>query len=170
MQMRQYQERDLECIVALANKAWRDIRKMSRQALGDKISDVLNPQGDAVSKGEQVRAMALKSPENFMVCEDAGQVVGFICFWMDKQTGVGEIGNNAADAGSGLKGIGQMMYRAVLSHFKANGIKVACVSTGLDPAHERARKAYVRAGFNRSLSSIRYYMDLSEYIPPQQAE
>lgn len=167
MQMRQYQECDLESIVALANKAWREIRKMSRQALGDKIADVLNPQGDAVSKGEQVRAMALKSPENFMVCEDAGRVVGFIYFWMDQQSGVGEIGNNAADADCGLKGIGQTMYRAVLSHFKANGIKVASVSTGLDPAHERARKAYARAGFNKSLSSIRYYMDLSEYPQPQ---
>ncbi len=163
MQMRQYQDGDLESVVALANKAWRDIRKISRQALGDKISDVLNPQGDAVSKGEQVRAAIEKTPENFWICEDAGRVVGFISFWLDQQSGVGEIGNNAADADSGLKGIGQMMYRAVLSHFQANGIKVACVSTGLDPAHERARKAYQRAGFTKNLTSIRYYLDLSEY-------
>ncbi len=163
MKMRQYMDSDLECIIALANKAWRDIRKMAREELGDAIADVLNPQGDAISKGEQVRASALKSPENFLVCEEAGKVVGFISFSLDKQSGVGEIGNNAADAESGLKGIGQTMYRAVLEHFKANGIKVACVTTGLDPAHARARKAYERAGFSKSLPSVRYYMDLAEY-------
>jgi len=37
---------------------------------------------------------------------------------------------------------------------------VVSVTTGLDYAHEPARKAYQRAGFSRKLESVTYYMEL----------
>ena len=39
MNMREYRNEDLESVMALANKAWQGIRKMSREALGDFISE-----------------------------------------------------------------------------------------------------------------------------------
>ncbi|MBE6374234.1 MAG: hypothetical protein E7055_19485 [Lentisphaerae bacterium] len=56
MKMREYRGTDLETVMSIANEAWRTIRQMSREALGDAISDLLNPAGDAKSKGLQVKA------------------------------------------------------------------------------------------------------------------
>ena len=55
MLMRKYQADDLQAVMAIANAGWKEIRKMSRAALGDKIADILNPAGDAESKGLQVK-------------------------------------------------------------------------------------------------------------------
>ncbi|MGI6355800.1 MAG: GNAT family N-acetyltransferase [Lentisphaeria bacterium] len=95
-----------------------------------------------------------------MVCEEDGKVVGFITFMIDDQKKIGTIGNNAADPDCGLKGIGQQMYRAVLELFRSRGMQAARVFTGLDDAHARARRAYERAGFNRQLTHVTYYMEL----------
>ena len=51
MNMRPYRDEDLAKVMEIANIAWRPIRQMSREALGDTIADILNPLGDAVSKG-----------------------------------------------------------------------------------------------------------------------
>ncbi|HPY89255.1 MAG TPA: GNAT family N-acetyltransferase [Lentisphaeria bacterium] len=159
--IRAFRDSDREAIVDIANRAWAPIRRMSRQALGDKIADLLvGAAGDGRSKGEEVRRQIENAPENILVCEEDGKVVGFITFMIDDQKKIGTIGNNAADPDCGLKGIGQQMYRAVLELFRNRGLQAARVFTGLDDAHARARRAYERAGFNRQLTHVTYYMEL----------
>ena len=158
MEMRDYRDNDLQAVMAIANTAWQDIRKMSREALGYFISDILNPAGDAKSKGLQVKAQIDSGQYGIAVCEDNGTVVGFITYRIE---GVfGEICNNAALKSTGLKGIGQTMYQFVLEHFRKAGVKVAKVTTGLDWAHAPARRAYERAGFKKRLDSTTYFMEL----------
>lgn len=161
MSMRNFVPEDLPVIVDIANRAWREIKKMSREALGDRLSDMLNPGGDDVYKGKQIEAFAAAKPENIFICEEEGRIVGFITFNI-YDCGIGEISNNAVDPDCGLKGIGQQMYRAVLEHFRKTGLKAAKVNTGLDYAHAPARRAYERAGFNRKLEHVTYYLDLEE--------
>ena len=161
MSIRNFVPEDLPVITDIANRAWRTIKKMSRDALGDKLSDLLNPEGDNAVKGKQIEAFASKWPENIFICEEEGKVVGFITFHITDGK-IGIIDNNAVDPDCGLKGIGQQMYRAVLAHFRAKGMKAARVTTGLDYAHAPARRAYERAGFNRKLESVTYYLDLEE--------
>ena len=55
MNMREYRPEDLEIVMDIANQAWKPIRQMSREALGDKMADMMNPDGDDVSKGKQVK-------------------------------------------------------------------------------------------------------------------
>lgn len=145
---------------AKANRAWRPIRKISRAALGETISDLLRPSGDEFSKGEEVRQQALDDPEHFWVCEEDGRVVGFITFALDEKRLGGEILNNAADPDCGIKGIGQQMYKAVLDYFRRRGMRFAKVTTGLDEGHAPARRAYERAGFDRSSQYLTYYREL----------
>ena len=38
MQMREYRAADLETVMSIADEAWRPIRQMSREALGDAVS------------------------------------------------------------------------------------------------------------------------------------
>lgn len=158
MIMREYKPDDLEAVMAIANAGWKEIRKMSRAALGDRIADMFNPAGDDKSKGLQVKEQIDSKLYNIDVCEHDGEVVGFITYHHNGV--IGEICNNAAKPGTGLKGIGQTMYKFVLDKFRAEKVKVVKVTTGMDYAHEPARKAYERAGFSRHLDSTTYYMEL----------
>ena len=159
MSVRAFEERDLATVCDIANRAWVNIRKMSRDALGDEISDMLRPEGDNVSKGREMEYKAAVAPQNIFVCERAGRIAGFISFNMGENL-VGTIGNNAVDPECGEKGVGQEMYQAVFEHFKQNGMKAATVTTGLDYAHAPARRAYLRAGFDRELRSVTYFRKL----------
>ena len=158
MNMREYRSDDLNAVMTIANAAWKNIRKMSRDALGDKIADIFNPQGDALSKGFQIKEQIDCGGYHIAVCEHDGEIVGFITARCNGVTG--EICNNAAKPGTGLKGVGQMMYKYIFEYFRSAGMKVVSVTTGLDYAHEPARKAYQRAGFTRKLESVTYYMEL----------
>ncbi len=158
--VRPIREDDVEAVVALANKAWKPIIALSRERLGDIIADAMRPGGDDVSKGETVRAEIKNAPDTYFVCEHDGKIVGFVSGFMDFKTGIGTVGHNAADKECGIKGIGQCMYKFLLEHFRRNGMKVAKVFTGLDDAHAPARRAYQRAGFNKSLEHVTYYMEL----------
>ena len=158
MNMREYRPEDLEKVMEIANIAWRPIRQMSREALGDTIADILNPLGDAVSKGLQVKDQIDSGNYGIAVCEHEGELVGFITYAIN---GIwGEICNNGALTSTGLKGIGQTMYKYAMEEFRKAGVKVVKVTTGLDWAHAPARRAYERAGFKKHLDSTTYYMEL----------
>ena len=158
MNMREYREEDLLKVMEIANIAWQPIRKMSREALGDSIADILNPAGDDVSKGLQVKEQIDGGAYGIAVCEHEGELVGVITYAIN---GIwGEICNNGALTSTGLKGIGQTMYKYVMEEFRKAGVKVVKVTTGLDDAHAPARRAYERAGFSRHLDSTTYYMEL----------
>lgn len=158
MNMRPYRDEDLHKVMEIANIAWRPIRKMSRAALGDSIANILNPDGDDVSKGLQVKDQIESGAWGIAVCEHEGELVGFITYTIN---GIwGEICNNGALTATGLKGIGQTMYKYVMAEFRKAGVKVVKVTTGLDDAHAPARRAYERAGFSKHLDSTTYYMEL----------
>lgn len=159
--IRSYRPSDCETVVDIANRAWAPIKKMAREALGDKIADLnAGELGDARSKGEEVRRQIEAAPDKVLVCEENGKIVGFITYMIDEKRKIGTIGNNAADPDSGLKGIGQQMYKAVLDEFRRRGMQAVKVFTGLDHAHAPARRAYERAGFDRQLTHVTYYMEL----------
>ena len=158
MFMREYKSDDLDAVMALADQAWQPIRKMSREALGDFISDLLNPAGDAKSKGLQVKEQIDSGLYRIAVCEHENQIAGFITYRINGDAA--EICNNAADGTLNLKGIGQMMYRYALDDCKKAKAKFVKVTTGLDPAHAPARRAYERAGFKKHLDSVTYFMEL----------
>jgi len=157
--IRPYRLEDLETIMDVGNRAWREIYAMFRESYGDELFEILVPDERTV-KGEQVRSHCQRHPEWAYVCEEEGRVVGFVTFSLRPEQGIGVIGNNAVDPDCGLKGIGQQMYRAVLARFRAEGMRYAHVHTGLDEAHARARRAYERAGFNLSHRDVDYYMKL----------
>ena len=160
MNMREYRPEDLETVMTLANEAWKPIRQMSNAALGEKIVKLLNPNGTDNTKGLQVKEQIDSGKYGIAICEHADKIVGFITWQINGITGV--ICNNAALPGSGLKGIGQMMYKYVLDLFRSQGVKVAQVVTGMDWAHAPARRAYERAGFKNRIDSTTYFMALDD--------
>lgn len=157
--IRPYQAEDLPLIMDIGNRAWREIHEMFRDAYGDELFAILVPR-EHTRKGEQIRAHCERRPEWTFVCEEQGEVVGFVTFGLDHERRIGEIGNNAVDPDSGMKGIGQQMYRAVFEYFRENGMLFAKVHTGIDYAHARARRAYERAGFTIQHQAVAYYRKL----------
>jgi ribosomal protein S18 acetylase RimI-like enzyme len=157
--IRPYRPADLPVIMDIGNRAWQPIFDMYQRIRGAELFALLTPDRHTV-KGEQVKAHAERSPQTLLVCEEAGRIVGFITFHLDRDKGIGTIGNNAADPACGLKGIGQQMYQAAFARFRQEGMRFAKVTTGLDEAHAPARRAYERAGFNVRQEDVTYYMKL----------
>ena len=158
MNMRAYRPEDLESVMAVANAAWQPIRRMARETLGNQISDLLHPAGDAVSKGLEVKEQLDSGRFGAAVCEHEGRIVGFITWHIAGLCA--KICNNAARPDSGVKGVGQTMYQYALDLFRQKGVKMVQVTTGLDWAHAPARRAYERAGFRKHLDSTTYFMEL----------
>jgi len=50
----------------------------------------------------------------------------------------------------------------VLGLFREACLKYASVTTGLDPGHAPARKAYEKAGFNLRREDVTYYQKLDQ--------
>ena len=157
--IRPYKVEDLQIIMDLGNRAWREIYKMFRETYGRILFEQIVPD-ETTEKGNQIKRHCEQCPEWIYVCEEGGQIVGFVTFTLDSKRKIGEIGNNAVDPVCGLKEIGQQMYKAVLDYFRSQNMAYATVGTGLDCAHARARKAYERAGFNIRHETVDYYMKL----------
>jgi ribosomal protein S18 acetylase RimI-like enzyme len=86
--------------------------------------------------------------------------VGFVTFRLDREKLVGTIGNNAVDPAWQGRGIASAMYRRVLERFRAEGMRVACVETGLDEGHAPALATYRKVGFDREVPSVMLYQEL----------
>ena len=87
-------------------------------------------------------------------------MVGFASFYVNETTGVGEIGNNAVRPDFQGRGIAPRLYEEVLRRMKAAGMRAVRVTTGGDPAHAPARRAYEKVGFERFTPSVTYYREL----------
>ncbi len=159
--IRPYRPDDLAAVMDIANRAWQPIYDMFEQTYGPELFAIITP-ARSTKKGNAVRAHCEQHPDWVYVCEEAdGRLSGFVTFHLDYRRRIGEIGNNAVDPDLGLKGRGQQMYRAVFERFEREGMLYAKVSTGLDWAHARARRAYERAGFDIHHEDITYYKRLN---------
>jgi GNAT superfamily N-acetyltransferase len=159
MTIRSYRTEELPVIMEIANRAWRPINEAYRAEFGDELFTILFPTPDTRA-GENVRRDIEARPDQTIVVEHEGHIVGFCNYWMEEPQKIGVIGYNAADPDSGLKGIGQQMYAWVLNEFRRRGMRYARVLTGLDSGHARARRAYERAGFNISHGTVTLYTRL----------
>jgi N-acetylglutamate synthase-like GNAT family acetyltransferase len=154
--IRQYQREDLLQVMDIANRAWIPIYDMYERELGKELADIRTSHRET-AKGKQVKRHCENHPDQVLICEEENTIIGFVTFHLNLEKKIGIIGNNAVDPECGLKGRGQQMYQAVFQRFKAAGMNYAEVSTGLDEAHAPARRAYLRAGFERQIESVTYY-------------
>ncbi len=157
--IRAYEEKDLDAVIAIANRAWAPINAAYRALYGEELFQRIFPNAETRAGVNLQRDMEAH-PGQTIVCASSGRVIAFCNYWMEEDKKVGVVGYNAVDPECGLKGIGQEMYAWVLSEFRRKGMLYARVLTGLDEGHARARRAYERAGFNISHGSVTYYKKL----------
>jgi ribosomal protein S18 acetylase RimI-like enzyme len=157
--IRAYREGDLPILMEIADRAWREIYQMFNEAYGDELFAIIVPDPEN-SKGEQIRSHVQSHPDWIFVCEEEGEIAGFVTFRLREEQKIGEIGNNAVHPDWRQKGIAQQLYAAALQHFRDQGMRFARVQTGMDGAHAPARRAYERAGFDIHHEDITYHMKL----------
>jgi GNAT superfamily N-acetyltransferase len=88
------------------------------------------------------------------VAERDGVVIGFVSLQLDPDTKTGELGLNAVHPDWAGEGVGTAMYNFAVERMREAGMRIATVSTGGDPSHAPARRAYEKAGFTVGIPSI----------------
>jgi ribosomal protein S18 acetylase RimI-like enzyme len=144
----------------IAVAAWDPIYASFRTLLGPEIFAVAFPDWQMEKRRQVASACRGEHGAVVIVAERDGEPVGFISYYLNQTTQIGEIGNNAVDPQYQGVGIGPQMYEYVLAQMREAGMRGARVTTGLDPSHAPARRAYEKAGFTRGLPSITYYQAL----------
>lgn len=151
---------DVETICQIAVAAWDPIFDHFRELMGEELFAATCPDRPK-EKARQVRRACLPDSSAMVsVAEVNGEVVGFVTFYADEASGIGEIGNNAVHPDFQGRGIGPRLYQHVFDRLRARGMRFVKVSTGGDASHAPARRAYEKAGFSIRLPGVDYYRKL----------
>lgn len=151
---RQAKKSDLPILDEIRQKAFAPVFASFRNILGDRIYS-LAQEPEETRQSEFLSSMFL--PETVWqvyAAEASGEVVGFVSIQLNDDTKVGEIGLNAVHPDHGGNGIGTKMYEFAVNKMRSSGMLVATVSTGGDPSHAPARRAYEKSGFNVQIPSV----------------
>ncbi len=156
-QIRPLRDTDLNRVLDIAAAAWEPVYRSFRDILGPTLFDLVYPDWETEKRRQVAAQCRGDSGMLVWVAEEDGEVVGFITAHLNRDTWIGEIGNNAVDPGRQHQGIGTLMYAFVLDRMKEAGMKCVTVGTGGDASHAPARRAYEKVGFSRALPSVQYF-------------
>ena len=156
IKIRRAKSSDAEFIGKLIVEAWSPIYEGFRSQLGDAVYGAVYPGTPAEAKA--AKFMAEAGGGNMLIAEIDGEICGFATYHYDG--GIGVLSENAVSPLYKGKGIAGKLYEKVFDELRTLGCKIVRVVTGLDEAHSSARRAYEKAGFSVSLSSINYFKEL----------
>ena len=160
--LRHAREGDLEAVDALTVECYRPIFESYVSMLGEECYEAVRLEPELTwEKIKQNRELHADHPEQLWVLDGAGDVFGFVSFWIFPDKSYGHIDNNGVRADRARQGWATFMYRHVLEHLRALGLRFAHVDTGLDEAHIPACRAYEATGFDRPIPGVEYWQDLS---------
>lgn len=143
----------------IAVAAWRCVFESWREILGEGVWERVFGDWEDRKRGSVV-SQVRNHHQHAIVTEAGGEIAGFLTWRLHPQQGVGEISNNAVDPRHQRSVIGTAQVRWVLERFREEGMSAARVMTGGDPGHAPARAMYHKAGFERALPYVEYFMDL----------
>lgn len=158
--LRAFDPADLDRIGEITVAAWEPIYEGYRAAFGEDLFRAKYGHDWRTDKANRVKEQCRNNPDRVRVLEVDGDIVGFVTFSIDTESGIGEIGNNAIAPAWQGQGLGTWMYEQVLERFQDRGLDFAEVGTGLDAAHAPARRAYEEVGFDIERRTVTYYQEL----------
>lgn len=161
--LRHAREADLPAVDSLTVVCYRAIQESYVAMLGAECHAAVRHQPELTWEDRKIRQnrdLFAEHPEWVWVLDDKRDVFGFVTFWLVPERSYGHLDNNGVRPERAGQGWATFMYRRVLQHFLAQGLRFAHVDTGLDDAHIPARRAYEAVGFDRQVPTVEYWQDL----------
>lgn len=172
--MREACPEDAAACGAIAVRAWAAVHEVREQLVGAALHERLWHDWRADKAAAVERHIRERSSEAAVATTGRGPgevVIGFVTWrYHDAARSIAEIGNNAVAPDWQGRGVATALYGHALAAFRRSGADVACVSTGGDPAHAPARRAYQKVGFHIAVPSVTYYMALDAPQEPGDAD
>lgn len=151
-------EDDVEALVQLSLSAWEPVFDSFHQILGPTIYRSIWPDWQAGQR-EAIETVCRDAERSVWVAEVNGAAIGFVAYELNAQDRTGEVQLLAVHPDYQNLGIGTELNNHALAQMKENGMVMAKVETGGDPAHAPARRSYEKAGYT-ALPLVRYFQDL----------
>jgi GNAT superfamily N-acetyltransferase len=156
--VRPLEDRDRDPVVALSLRAWAPVFASMERVLGPSgVFAALYPDWRAEQR-RAVEAALAGARMHVWVAEVDGVVAGFVAAILADET-VGEVHMVAVDPPLQRRGIATALLDVATAWIAGQGRPVALISTGGDPGHDPARRAYERAGFT-ALPAVNYFRKL----------
>jgi GNAT superfamily N-acetyltransferase len=147
VEIREFQDGDLEAIVQFSLRAWEPIFVSFREVMGDPIFFRLYPDWE-VTQAEAVRSSCTSDEMDVFVAVAEGRPVGFEAIALNAfHERMGVIDIIAVDPEFQRRGIASRLITHAIEHMRREGMDIAAVGTGGDPGHAPARAAYEAFGF-----------------------
>ena len=145
---------DLPRLEEIRQAAFAPIFASFRAMLGEEIYNLAQA-GEDEAQGRLLASLLVPgSGWEVYAAELNDAVAGFVAITLNRKTQSGEIGLNAVHPEHAGRGIGTRMYDFAIARMQEAGMRVATVSTGGDPSHAPARRAYEKAGFTAQVPSV----------------
>lgn len=160
LDFRPFDPADRPAVQAVRAAAFAPIFVSFRAIVGDAVADAAFDAADAEQAALLDQLCGPDAAAEVYVVRRHGSIVGFIAVTLDRRRKVGEIGLNAVHPDAAGSGIGTEMYQFALARMRAAGMRIAEVSTGGDPSHAPARRAYEKAGFGSPIPSMTLFKAL----------
>jgi GNAT superfamily N-acetyltransferase len=157
IEIRPYEESDLETIVEFSLRAWEPVFESLRQVLGDAIFRRLHQPDWRAAQAESVRSGCAASVDRsvFVAAAD-GRPVGFSAVVLNAfHERMGVVDMIAVDPRYQRRGIARQLMDRSAEHMRARGMDIAAVGTGGDAGHGPARALYESLGYT-ALPGVRY--------------
>jgi len=162
IEIRAYEESDLETIVEFSLRAWEPVFESIRRVLGDAIFRRLHQPDWRAAQAEAVRSSCSTGVERdvFVAVADE-RPVGFAAVVLNafhERMGVVDI--IAVDPRYQRRGIARQLMDRSTEHMRAKRMDIAALGTGGDTGHAPARALYESLGYT-ALPGVRYLKLLS---------
>jgi GNAT superfamily N-acetyltransferase len=149
---------DLAALAQLALLAWAPVFVSFRQTFSPDAYAILYPDWQAQQRAVVERICGDEQTTTLRAAVD-GEDAGFLAYTLNHTDLVGTVELLAVHPAHQHPGIDTALNLAALDQMRASGMKLAGVSTGGDPGHAPARRAYEKAGYT-PFPNVWYYHPL----------
>ena len=138
VEIRPFDERDLDALVDFSLRAWEPVFASLREVLGDELFLRLHPDWRA-DQAEAVRSSCTSDERDVFVAVADGRAVGFVAVAVNAfHERMGWIDIVGVDPDYQRRGIGSRLTEVAVDHLRGRGMDVVVVETGGDPEIGRA--------------------------------
>jgi GNAT superfamily N-acetyltransferase len=161
VEIRRFEESDLDAVVEFSLRAWEPVFASLREVLGEPIFVRLHHPDWRAVQAEAVRSTCTSEDRDVFVAVADGQPVGFAAVALNAfHQRMGVVDMIAVDPSYQRRGIATQLMDRSIAHMRDQGMDIAAVGTGGDPGHAPARGVYEALRFT-ALPGLRYLKLLS---------